>query len=79
MYEWILLFVVMTPVGAAPQAGMPAIQFKTYAACKAVAQKFNGAPRRGAMAQQRLAVCESLGDQKPDEDDEPAPTDPNDG
>jgi hypothetical protein len=50
-----------------------------HQACKAVAQKFNGPPRRGAMAQQRLAVCESLGDQKPDEDDEAPPTDPNDG
>jgi hypothetical protein len=50
-------------------AGMPAIQFKTYAACKATAQKFNGPPR-GVQAQQRLAVCESLVDQKPDDEEE---------
>lgn len=68
--EWVLIFVVKTALGAAPLTGMPAIQFRTYQACKATAQKFNG-PLRSVMAQQRLAVCESLGDQKPDDEDEP--------
>ena len=74
--EWVLIFVIVTAFGAAPMGGMPVIQFKTYQACKSVAQKFNGPPRRGGVAQHRLAVCESLGDQKPDDDEEPAPSEP---
>ena len=51
-----------------------AIQYRTYQACKATAQKFNGAQPRNIMAQQRLAVCESLGDQKPDDEGEEVET-----
>jgi hypothetical protein len=74
--DWVLLFVVRTALGAWPMSGMPAIYFQTYAACKATAQKFNGAQPHSVMAQQRLAVCESLGDQKPDADDEKETEDP---
>lgn len=70
MYEWALIFVVRTALGAAPMAGMPVVRYKTYQACMNTARKFNGPPPRSTQAQQRLAVCESLGDQKPDEDDE---------
>ncbi len=69
--EWVLLFVVKTGIGTAmPMAGMPVIRYKTYQACKATAQKFNGPRRPFVLNQGRLAVCESLGDQKPDDDDE---------
>lgn len=71
--EWVLIFVVRTALGAAPMAGMPVIQYRTYAACMQTARKFNGPAPRGPQAQQRLAVCESLGDQKPDDEDEPEP------
>lgn len=75
VFEWALIFVVRTALGAAPMAGMPVIQFKTYQACMMTARKFNGPPPRSVMTQQRLAVCESLGDQKPD-DEEPEPSVP---
>ena len=71
MYEWVLIFVVKTGLStAAPMAGMPVIRYKTYAACKATAQKFNGPPRPVVLNQGRLAVCESLGNQKPDDEDD---------
>lgn len=73
MTQWVLLFVVRTTLGAWPMTGMPAVYFQTYQACKVTAQKFNGAAPRSVMAQQRLAVCESLGDQKPDDDDDSEP------